>query len=87
MLPTARSSDADRPVWFPAKRHGWGWGLPNAWQGWAVLAAWLVLVTIGASFLAGRYWVAFAIFMLVMAALLAGICYAKGERPRWRWGN
>ena len=24
--------------WFPAKRYGWGWGPPNNWQGWVVLA-------------------------------------------------
>ena len=24
--------------WFPAKRYGWGWGLPSTWQGWIVLA-------------------------------------------------
>jgi hypothetical protein len=27
------------------------------------------------------------IFMVVMCALMIGICYAKGERPRWRWGD
>jgi hypothetical protein len=30
-------------IWFPAKRYGWGWGLPVAWQGWVVLLAWLAL--------------------------------------------
>lgn len=24
--------------WFPAKRYGWGWGLPSSWQGWVVLS-------------------------------------------------
>jgi hypothetical protein len=23
-----------RKIWFPAKRYGWGWGLPCCWQGW-----------------------------------------------------
>lgn len=27
----------NRKYWFPAKRFGWGWGLPSAWQGWVVL--------------------------------------------------
>ncbi|HTS17465.1 MAG TPA: hypothetical protein VMP11_07825 [Verrucomicrobiae bacterium] len=27
----------DKRVWFRAKRYGWGWGLPCAWQGWVVL--------------------------------------------------
>ena len=33
-----------RKYWFPAKRYGWGWGPPSAWQGWAVLVTYLVLV-------------------------------------------
>src|SRR5258708_22000818 len=30
--------------WFPAKRYGWGWGLPSSWQGWVVLAAFIGLL-------------------------------------------
>jgi hypothetical protein len=26
-----------KKYWFPAKRYGWGWGLPSCWQGWVVL--------------------------------------------------
>ena len=26
----------ERKYWFPAKRYGWGWGMPNTWQGWLV---------------------------------------------------
>ena len=28
----------DSRYWFPAKRYGWGWGLPATWEGWAVMA-------------------------------------------------
>ena len=31
--------DAQPKYWFPAKRYGWGWGLPGTWQGWLVVAA------------------------------------------------
>ena len=34
--------------WFPAKRYGWGWGFPSAWQGRIVLAIFAVLVLGGA---------------------------------------
>jgi len=27
------------------------------------------------------------IFVFLMVGLLAGICYKKGEPPRWRWGD
>jgi len=34
--------------WFPAKHYGWGWCLPNTWQGWLVLAAFIGLIVAGA---------------------------------------
>ena len=30
--------------WFRAKRYGWGWGLPCAWQGWAVLTGYVLVI-------------------------------------------
>ncbi|HEX3870182.1 MAG TPA: hypothetical protein VHV77_07100 [Pirellulales bacterium] len=76
-----------QPVWFPAKRYGWGWGLPVAWQGWIVLILWFVAFTPGAAILALHTWVGFGVFVVLMTALLFAVCYAKGERPRWRWGK
>jgi len=43
-----RSGSTDRSrYWFPAKRYGWGWGLPARWQGWLVIALYVVLVGAG----------------------------------------
>ena len=33
-----------RKYWFPAKRYGYGWGLPGTWQGWLVFGAYGALV-------------------------------------------
>ena len=33
--------------WFPARRYGWGWGLPATWQGWLVLAGYVLLALVG----------------------------------------
>ncbi len=22
----------EKKIWFPAKKHGWGWGQPTCWQ-------------------------------------------------------
>ncbi len=33
--------------WFPARRYGWGWGLPVRGQGWMVLALYLLLMVTG----------------------------------------
>jgi hypothetical protein len=77
----------DRPIWFPAKRYGWGWGLPIAWQGWVVMGVWAaVLASIG-WFIMLRSAVGYVAFIIFMLAILIAICYAKGEPPRWRWGG
>jgi hypothetical protein len=74
--------------WFPAKRYGWGWGLPVAWQGWLVLGVYLGLVAAGVLFLPPhRAPAAFVAFIIVLSALHTGICWLKGEPPRWRWGD
>jgi hypothetical protein len=68
--------------WFRAKRYGWGWGLPIRWQGWAVLIAFIVLLSAGAMFISPAealgWYVTYAILLAV--ALLA-IAKARGEPP------
>jgi hypothetical protein len=74
--------------WFPAKRYGWGWGLPSSWQGWLILIVFVALVAIG-SFLfppATRLG-AYLAFVAVLCGLLVGVCRLTGEPPRWRWGD
>jgi hypothetical protein len=76
-----------RRYWFPAKRYGWGWGLPATWEGWVFLLVWLGILLPTILWLAGHafYWV--YPFLAVMIALLLAVCVAKGEPPRWRWGD
>ena len=79
---------AERPYWFAAKRYGWGWGLPSAWQGWAVLACYFALVALGlAVFPARTESHALIAYLLIVTALLVAVCWLKGEPPRWRWGD
>lgn len=74
--------------WFPARHYGWGWGLPIAWQGWLVLVAFVGLISAGAwRFPPNSARAAFAIYVAVLCAALTGICWLKGEAPRWRWGD
>ena len=77
----------DVRYWFPAKRYGWGWGLPITWQGWAIFAGFLALVVIGATTLARHSPVGFIAYILVLSACLTMVCWWKGEPPRWRWGG
>jgi len=79
---------ATPPYWFRAKRYGWGWGLPLTWQGWAVLAAFALLVMLGAVLFPPRQSMAFySLYMLALSAALVGVCYLKGEPTKWRWGG
>ena len=77
---------AEKQIWFPAKRYGWGWGPPVCWQVWVVMFAWVLLLVAGQILLRRHigYLIAYAI-LLVLGLLT--ICYLKGEKPRWRWGK
>lgn len=78
----------EKRYWFPAKRYGWGWGLPRTWQGWLVLAlyalgwvvAWLLFPPRGNA-------PAYIWTIVALTALLVLVCWLKGEPPRWRWGG
>jgi hypothetical protein len=74
--------------WFPAKRYGWGWGIPSSWQGWLVLAVFAGLLVVGSFvFPPSTALGAYLAYAAVLSALLVGVCWLKGEPPRWRWGN
>ncbi len=74
--------------WFRAKRYGWGWGLPLTWQGWAVLGLFGVLMVLGNVLLPPTtHPVPFVIYIVALSAALIGVCYLKGEPPKWHWGE
>ena len=83
----ADPSDRSPPkYWFPAKRYGWGWGLPTMWQGWVVFLVWLVVLAAGSVRFAERP-VRLVVFVVITVAALVAVGYVKGEPPRWRWGD
>jgi hypothetical protein len=76
--------------WFPAKpakRYGWGWGFPITWQGWAIFVAFLVLVAVGGAVIPKHSLAGFIAYAVVLSVLFAGVCWWKGEAPRWRWAG
>lgn len=77
----------DDRYWFPAKRYGWGWGPPTAWQGWVVYLGWFAVVALAGFRLLPLHMVGFLLFVMVMVIVLLGVCYAKGEPPGWSWGD
>ncbi len=80
--------EREKAYWFPAKRYGWGWGPPTAWQGWVVVAVFVGLLAAGAAvLLPERRGGPFAAYSGLLCALLVAVCWIKGEPPQWRWGD
>ncbi|MDP1690283.1 MAG: hypothetical protein Q8L52_03745 [bacterium] len=84
--------DNPEGYWFKRKLYGWGW-TPALWQGWAVLAIFLVYVVWVVSGIehssdtvpdTEMYW--FLGKIAFGAAILIAVCYWKGEKPKWQWG-
>jgi hypothetical protein len=80
--------------WFPARRYGWGWGLPQSWQGWLVLDAYLIGIAgliLFCFLLNSHLGFKSLLYFLFLSGILTGclivICYIKGEPPSWRWGR
>jgi nitrate/nitrite transporter NarK len=78
----------ERSYWFPSKRHGWGWGPPARWQGWAVLALYAAAVAaVVIRFPPASAPLAFVVLTALASLLLVLVCWITGEPPRWRWGE
>ncbi|MEO6198618.1 MAG: hypothetical protein ABIO68_01590 [Sphingomicrobium sp.] len=74
---------SDGPEWFAAKTHGYGSGLPIAWQGWVLLGGFLA-ASIGAAIIFGeRPLVMLAILtpLTIMFVLIA----MRTTRGGWHW--
>lgn len=70
--------------WFEPKRNGYGAGWPSAWQGWALLVGYLVIVGLSAAFLLRHSIVAYFVITTAATAALLVIC-ARKTRGGWRW--
>ncbi|MDB6093409.1 MAG: hypothetical protein JWM32_971 [Verrucomicrobia bacterium] len=73
-------------AWFPAKKYGFGWGVPRRWQGVFVLLGYVGTLIAGTR-LIGKGPAYYLGFVIVASVLLFLTCWWKGERPRWRWGE
>jgi hypothetical protein len=52
-----------------------------------VSAVWLVLLGGGAIFLAPTSVGLFDVYVVVLSLAFVVVCFIKGEKPRWRWGE
>ena len=68
--------ERDDGAWFAPKRFGYGAGLPIAWQGWAVLVAYLAVL------LAVRHWQPRGGWLVVLTATLVLVWIAAVKTRR-----
>ncbi len=75
-----------KETWFPAKKNGWGWGKPHAWQGWMVLAVYFIAVAIISFFYDSKVeLLQWSIWVGSITVLLLVIYIVKGDSPSWKW--
>ena len=80
-------------AWFAPKRYGYGAGLPIAWQGWVVLAAYLVVccgapLVLMAMLTPEMATLAIVGVILIATVALLIVCARTTEGGwRWRWGK
>lgn len=79
-------------LWFKRKLYGWGW-TPSSWEGWSVLGVYLgVIVSIFKdidknSHSGSDTLINFVTPLIISTFILILICYSKGEKPKWQWGE
>ena len=78
--------------WFKPKTYGYG-ATPTTWEGWAVVAVFLVVVAVMSFMLLGRertfaHWAAWGAVLLFATLSLTMISWAKTDGSwHWRWGS
>ena len=71
--------------WFGPRRFGYGSGVPIRWQGWAALAAYLLVIYLAVQFLAAIFKLA---LIVVATLILMRVCSQRTVGGwRWRWGG
>jgi uncharacterized membrane protein YhaH (DUF805 family) len=81
-------------MWFKEKRYGFGWE-PASWQGWVAVIIHLFSNALLLLYMASKegysgqqsFLVYTVPFLLVSSALLIYLCYKKGPKPKWKWGD
>jgi predicted anti-sigma-YlaC factor YlaD len=74
--------------WFRVKRYGFGAGLPCSWEGWALLAGFLVVIVASGVAFAGRASMLHLSLVLAATAIVVVVSWRKSDGPwKWRWGQ
>lgn len=78
---------SEGPEWFAPRRYGIGTGLPIAWQGWAVLAAYAAIIGLALLLFRNKILIALSIVGPATVGLLVIIVRTTRGGWRWRWGE
>ncbi len=79
-----------KEIWFAVKEYGWGWTPANG-KGW--LATLAFMLSVGVYPLATHLSESefsiptYVIITVLLSAAFIFLCYKKGEKPSWRWGD
>lgn len=83
-------------LWFRAKRYGWGW-VPSSWQGWLITLLYIAglvwsgfragILAAGASEPNTYFFTQYIAGVIALTVIMIAICYRKGEKPGWHWGD
>lgn len=74
-------SNSQKKIWFRVKRHGYGVGLPIAWEGWFVLTLYIGAIVLSAALYSEL--ASLAVLILLTPILLA-VAYVRSD-DEWRW--
>jgi uncharacterized membrane protein YhaH (DUF805 family) len=75
----------NKKMWFKRKLYGWGW-TPATWEGWLIILLWIIILVSLVQTM-DHEWFKNIIFIIIMTSILIFICYKKGEKPKWQWGQ
>jgi len=77
-----------KKMWFRMKHYGWGW-VPISWEGWAVIGGMIAVIILTAHRLETGLMTLNTFYFWLVGSIVAVfiIGYAKGPKPRWRWGK
>jgi hypothetical protein len=74
--------------WFRVKRYGFGAGVPCSWEGWALVAAFLIIVIASGVVFSDRNPLLHFGVVLASTAIVLVVSWRKSDGPwKWRWGQ
>jgi hypothetical protein len=82
----------NKKLWFKAKNFGWGW-YPVSWEGWVIILLYcagltqFIMQANSTAHSGSDFLINLSIPFIVNTIFLLIICYARGEKPEWRWGG